>query len=330
MGVAGGLNGQLGFVDEVTPGTAITVSRFGEYDSEKITHDLGRQEHTGLRTGRKVLGSNNYEVGREEFGGDLELTIQTKGQALWLKHIMGLVTTTTPGGGTTSKQHKATVGTLDGKSLSVQISGNDDAGVARPKTGAGVKVARFELSGKENDFAKMVLTLDGMSGTYATALATASYPTAPRDYFGTQCSVKIAGAEVDCAEWSLSGDNGLDMERFYMQTSAPGRKREQLEGDKLRSYSGKLTLAFPDMTTYNRYENNTQSTLQITYTHPVAIEATIFPSFDITCAAVRWDGNSPTVDGVGRIKVELEYKVIDTLATDGPLVLTMVNSDTTP
>lgn len=327
MAAAGGINSQLGYAEEVTPGTAVVVSRFGEYDRETLTQDFERVEHTGLRTGRRVLGANNYAVGRETAAGDIEMVLQNLGQAVWFKHMLGAVATTTPGGGTLSRSHKCTVGAIDGKSLTVQVGLADDGGTSRTKTLAGCKIAKWTIGGKENEHPMLKLSLDGMSSTTATALATASYPAGLADYFSTQTVVKIAGSEVDCSEWEISGDNGLALERYYMRSTTPGQKKEQLEGDALRSMEGKLTLAFPDLTAYNRFVNNIQATLQITLTGSI-IEGAIPHKIDLLAAAVRFDGDTPTVDGVGLIPIEMKFKIVDTIAADGPLVATIVNTDT--
>jgi hypothetical protein len=327
MPTAGGINSQLGFAEESTPGTAVTPSRFGEFDKESLSQDFARSEHSGLRTGRKLLGANNYAVGRESFTGDLQVVMQTLGQAVFYKHALGAVVTTTPGGGTLSRQHKATVGAIDGKGLTMQIGFTDDAGTTRAKTGAGCKVSKWEIACKSNDYPSLKLSMDGMSSSVATALATASYPTPLADYFWTQAVVKVAGAAVDCSEWKISGDNHLALDRYFMRTTGT-QKKEQLEGADLREITGELTLAFPDLTAYNRFVNNTQASLQITFTGSI-IEAAIPFSVDFLMAAVRFDGNTPIVDGVGLIPVVIPFKVIDTTSVDGPFVATVVNTDTT-
>lgn len=329
MPVAGGINAQLGIAEEVTPGTAVTPNRFGEFDRETLIHDIDRVEHSGLRTGRRVLGANNYAVGREKPGGALDLTLQTKGQAVWFKHALGNVVTTTPAGGVLARQHKCTVGQLDGKALTVQVGMNDDTGTARAKTFSGGKIDKWSLEVKENDFAGLTLTLDAISATTTTPLAAASYPTGLADYFGTQSVVRIAGTEVDCKSIRLNVDNGLTVDRYYMRSSAPGRKREQLEGDNLREMKGSLTLAFPDLAAYNRFTDNTQASLQVTLTGPI-IEGAIPHSVDVLMPAVRFDGKTPVVDSLGLIPVDLDFVVVDTLSADGPLVVTVVNSDVAP
>lgn len=327
MAAAGGINSQLGFSEEVTPGTAVTPSRFTEFDKESIEQDFERVEHQGLRTVRKVLGANNYAVGREWAKGDVDIVLQNKGQAVLYKHALGSVVTTTPGGGTLSRSHLCTVGTIDGKSLTMQVGFTDDGGTTRALTLAGTKIVKWDVSGKENDQPMLKLGVDAMSSTTATALATASYPTNLADYFGTQTVVKIAGAEVDCSVYTIQVDNGLATDRYYMKSATPAQKKEALEGNSLRSITGTLTLAFPDLVAYQRFVANTQASLQITLTGGI-IEGAIAYSVDYMMAAVRFDGNTPKVDGLGLIPVELSYKVVDTLAANGPLAVTVVNTDT--
>lgn len=329
MPVAGGLNAQLGIAEEVTPGTPVVVSRFLEFDKENLSQGFERVDHSGLRTGRRILGANNYSVGRQSAEGDLEMVLQTKGQAVLFKHALGAVATTTPAGGTLSRAHKCTVGDLDGKSLTVQVGMRDDTGTARPKTLAGCKIAKWSLEVKENDHPMLSIGIDGMSSTLATALATASYPAGQEDYFATQAVVKVAGAEVECSELKLDVDNGLMLERYYLQASLPGTKKQQLEGDAMREIKGSCKLSFPDLVAYNRFVNNAQSSLQLTFTGPI-IEGAIAHSVDALIPAVRWDGKTPAVDGVGLIPVELDFVAVDTLSADGPIVVTIVNMDTAP
>lgn len=326
---AGGINAQLGYAEETTPGTAVTVTRFGEFDDESITQDKARVKHSGLRTNRKTLGSNNYFVGRETDSGDIDMMLQYLGQAVFFKHALGAVTTTTPGGGTLSRQHLCKEGAIDGKALTVQVNLPDDTGTSRPKTFAGTKIAKWRITQKENENPVLKLSLDGMTGTFATAIATASYPTGQHDYDSTDCVVKLAGSEVACAAFDIGADNQLTLDRYYMQSTLPGTKKEQLEGAGLRVYDGNLTLAFPDLAAYNRYVNDTQASLQITWTGAI-LEAAIPFSFDITCPAVMWEGKTPVVKGVGLIEVDLAFTVVDTQAANGPLVVTVVNTDTAP
>ncbi|MDP2712097.1 MAG: phage tail tube protein [Solirubrobacteraceae bacterium] len=324
MPAAGGINAQLGFAEESTPGTPVTPNRFVEFEKESLTHDLERVEHSGLRPGRRLLGAANYAIGRVSANGDVELVLQNEGQAVWFKHALGAVATTTPGGATDAREHKCTVGDLDGKALTVQVGMADDTGTSRAKTVAGVKVASWKLSGKENEHPVFALTLDGMTATTGTALAAASYP-ATEDYFSTQTVVSIAGAEVECSEWEISGSNGLNTERYYVGSNI---KRQQLEGNELREITGKLTLAFPSLVAYERFVSDTQASIQIAMTGSV-IESAIPYSLTIDIPAARFDGTTPAVDGVGLIPVEVPFKVVDDEDTDGPIVVTIVNTDTT-
>lgn len=327
MPAAGGIEANLALAEEVTPGTAVTVNRFFELEKETLIDDIDRAEHSGLRLGRKVQGYDNWRAAREKPGGPIDLTIQNKGMAVWFKHALGSVTTTTPGGGTTSRQHLCKVGVIDGKSLTVQAVMYSDAGAAVPKTLAGCKIDKWSVEIKENDFPSLLVTIDAMGFTTATGAAAPSYAAGMQDYFGTDAVVKIAGAEVDCSSFKLDVDNGLMTERYYLRSTTPNMKKEQLEGDKLREMKGHLSLAFPDLTAYNRFKNAGLASIQVTLTGSI-IEAAIPYSFDITIPSARFDGTTPNIDGVGLIPVELDFVVVDNNDTNGPLVVTIVNTDT--
>ncbi len=329
MAAAGGINAQLGFAEEVTPGVAVTPNRSSEFDKETLMHDLDRIEHHGLRTGRKFLGTTNYVVGRENVKGGIDLMLQNKGQALWYKHALGNVVTTTPMGATLARNHKVTVGAIDGKSLTLQVGFADDTGTSRAKTISGAKINKWSVEGKENEFPVLGMDFDGISATTATALAVASYPTSLMDFSPQQTSVKLAGAEVDCSDYKFEFDNGLATDRYYLRSTTPGQKKEQLEGDSLRAGKGSLTLAFPDLTAYNRYVNNNVVSLQVTITGAF-IEGTIPYSVDYFMPAIRFDGKTPNVDGVGLIPIELNFTILDNQTTDGPIVVNVVNDSTSP
>jgi hypothetical protein len=329
MPVAGGLNSQLGYKAETTWGTAVTVDRFAEFDSESLKLDIERVEHMGLRPTRRVLGANNWQPSRKSVSGDIEKVIQTKGDALWFAHALGAVATTTPSGGSTSRSHKCTVGAIDGKGLTIQVGRTSTDGTTRAFTYAGCKIPSWEISGEENDWLKATFSIDGKSETTATALASASYPTGLSDYVWTQAVLSIAGSEVPVKGFSLSGENNLDTERFRLRSTTPAEKLEQLEGNGMREYSGSITADFTDLTAYNRFVNGTMATLTIVYTGAI-IEGVIPYSFTVSCPDIRFDGETPTVGGPEMLEQSLPFKVVDDSEADGPVVITVVNTDTAP
>ena len=325
--VAGGLNSQLGVAEEATVGTAVTPARFYEFGNESLNLSIERIEYMGLRPTRRVLGTSNWVEGRRGVEGDVEVPVMNKGMALLFKHALGAVTTTTPVGGTTARDHKCTVGALDGKGLTVQVGRTDMTGTTRAFTYAGCKVTEWELAGSTDSQLMLKLSLDGMSETTATALAAASYPTGLAPFSYLTGALTVGGSAFDVTEFSLTGNNSLATDRYMIRATTPGSKKEQLEGAGVREYGGSLSAEFSDLTAYNRFVNGTVGALTITYTGAI-IEAAIAYKVAVNLPAVRFDGETPSVSGPELLAQPLPFKVLDDNSVDGPVVVTITNTDT--
>lgn len=330
MSVAGGLNSQLGIAAETTVGTGVTVTRFLDFGQEGLKQDIERIEYQALRPTRRVLGSTSWVSGKTGITGDIELPVMTKSMGLVFKHMLGAVATTTPGGGTLTRDHKCTVGALDGLSWTVQVGRTDVGGTTRAFTYSGAKVAQWELKHDVSSMLMLTLTMDAIAETTATGLASASYATNMLPFAYTSGVITVAGSSFDVFDWDLKGDNKLATDRYFIRSSTPGSKKEQLEGAGMREYGGALTADFTDLTAYNRFVNGTLATFTATYTSTTAIESTFFPTITVSLPDIRFDGETPTVTGPELLKQSLPFKVVDSSQSDGPVVITARNSDSTP
>lgn len=330
MAVAGGLNSQFGLVAETTVGVGATPSRFYDFGQEGVEQTIEQIEYQALRPTRRMLADSSTVPGKTSASGDVDLPVMTKGFGLIFKHCLGAVATSTPGGGTLTRDHKCTFGALDGLSWTVQVGRTDVGGTTRAFTYSGVKVASWELTHDISSMLMLKLSLDGMAETTATALASASYPTAIVPYAFTRGVVSVAGSGFDVMDWNLKCDNKLATDRFFIRSTTPGSKKEQLEGAGMREATGNLTADFTDLTAYNRFVNGTLATLTMVYTATTAIEATFFPTLTITVDKVRFDGKTPVVTGPELLKQSLPFKVLDASAADGPIAITVRSSDTLP
>lgn len=328
MAVAGGLNSQLGIGEETTPGTAVTPSRFYDFGQESLKQSIERIEYMGLRPTRRVLGSTNWVPGRIGVEGDIELPWMNKGMGLIAKHMLGAVATTTPTGGTLTRDHKATVGAIDGKGLTVQVGRTSNDGTTRPFTYAGCKVAKWSLKHDTQSQLMLTLSLDGMSESTATGLASASYPSGLTPFAYTKGILTVGGSSVDVMDWSLDADNGLATDRYFIR-SGGANKKEQLEGAAVREYTGQIHPEFSDLTLYNNFVNGSLATFSAVYTGAL-IEGALNYQLTVSLAAIRFDGETPTVGGVGLLDQPLPFKVVDSGAADGPVVLVVRSDDTTP
>lgn len=321
------LQDQLGIAEETTVGTAVTPTRFLDFGQESITQSIERIEYVDIRPGRRVLGSGSWVPGRVGIGGDFEMAVKNKDFGLIAKHALGNIATTTPTGATSTRDHKATVGNIDGKSLTIQVGRTGVNGVTVPFTYAGCKFDQWTLSHDTSGQLMFKATVDGMSETTATGLATASYSTGVVPWPFTKVVLSIGGTAVDVTEWDLTGNNNLAKDRYFMRGTTPGSKKEQLEG--FREYTGNVKAEWTDTTLYQRFVNGTTAALQAVYTGAV-IEGALSYQLTVTLDTVRFDGTTPNVQAMGIHEQTLPFKVLDAGAPDGPVVITVRTDQTTP
>lgn len=336
MALAGGINTQLGLGEETTPGSGVTVSRFYELGEggESVKHDIDRFEYQGLRSGgRRILNTSNRVATRENVSGPIELAVMTKGFGLVFKHCLGAVATTTPGGATNTRDHACKFGDLDGKSLTIQLGRTDNTGTTEAFTYAGCKVATWELSNDNTNALMLSLGIDGMSEALSSAggpaLASASYPSGIEMFSYIRGVLTVAGSAIDVVDWNLQGDNGLDVDRYFIRATTPGQKKQQLEGGQPREVTGTINCEWSGMTAYNRFLNGTIAAFTATYVSTTAIEGTFFPTITVTCPHVQFDGETPTVGGPEIIPMALPFKVLDGGDANGPVQITVRSGDTT-
>lgn len=314
MAVKSGLAAQLGLAAESTPGTAVTVTRFYELISESIVQEIERIESEGIRSGQRVIRSEDWTAGTQKISGDIELELSSKNWALLFSHMLGTVVTAGAGPYT----HTCTPGDLSGKSLTIQAGRPGIDGTVRPFTWAGCKIASWELSCAVDELAKVTLSIVGMSETTGTALATASYTASNALFSFTHAALTVAGSAFPVKEVTLSGDNGLDAERFYLGQATTS---EPLEAS-LRDYSGSLIADFLDLTAYNRFVSGTEAALVLTFTRGTDIIA-------IT-TNVRFDGSSPTVEGTDILEQSLDFKCVGASTDAGAITVVVTSSEATP
>jgi tail tube protein len=315
---------QVGHVDEVTYGTYVAPTRFTEFLSESVQNQIKRVESEGMRPGNRILRSYQWAPGGQAVDGDIEMEVGTKGFGLWWKHAFGAVATTQPdaGGNPTVYDHTFSPGDLVGKSLTVQVGRVASTGTVTPFTYTGCKVAKWVLSAEVDGLAHLVLTLMGQAESTAQSLASASYASGLALFPFTQGTLTIGGTATDVKSFSLSGDNGLNGERYRLGSAT---RKEPLE-QQFRVYDGSLTAYFDDLTAYNRFVNGTEAALVLDF-----LGATIsgIYKFELKVTAnVRFDGETPSADGPTDVEQPLAFKVVDTGSSS--ISVLERTTDTTP
>lgn len=324
----GAMDHQLGVVDEVTYGTAVTVSRFFEYESENIQETYGRTEGDPLRVGSGFVRSDRFTPYPGGAAGTIQMSVLSKGFGFWLKHMMGGVATTGPAE-TTAYTHTGSENSLVGDSFTCQVNRPfHPSGTNQAFTYSGGKISKWTLSNSVEG--NLLLDLDVDFQKYATdiALATASYPTGMDPLTWVGGVVSIGGTPYDITEFSLEVDNGLNVDRRQIRNNA--LKKEPTASRREGSFS--ITADFDSLTQRNRAASDTRAgalaTLTGVWKGPTLLGTTIYPEFSVSVAAARFDEWSGATEGTDAIEQELSG-VVRYDGTTSPVVVTYKSADVT-
>jgi hypothetical protein len=324
------LETQLGVKAESTWGTAVTVDKFFEFNSESINLETGRVESSALRASQRVQRSDRFTPYILGAAGSIELDVLSKGFGFWLEQCLGAIATGTETDSTYT--HTGTVGTLLAQGFTLQVNRPfHPAGTNQAFTYEGGKVSKwgFKCSTEGN----LVFTADLVfeTGLTATALATASYPTGMENLTWAGGAVTVAGTAVPVTEFSVEVDNGLDTARHKLRSST--LRQEPVEA-KNREITWSLTADFESLVQYNRVVSTTAAgavaAIIATWTAPTLAGTTTYPSLTVTIDAARFDE-------IGDFTATSTDPLMQSLSgrglydgTDSPITVAYVSTDATP
>lgn len=324
----GAMDHQLGVKKETTYGTAVTVDRFFEYDSESIEETYGRTEGDPLRTGSSFIRQDRFTPYFSGAAGSLTLAVMTKGFGFWLEHLLGAVATGSTADSVTT--HTGTEGDLKGKSFTLQVNRPlHPSGTAQAFTYEGGKVAEWTLSNDVDGNLMAELGLDFEQVATATTLATASYPTDMENFTWAGGVVSIGGSDYDLTEISVAGDNGLDVDRRQIRANTD--KKEPTSSRRSATFS--LKADFESLTQRNRAAADTRdgalAALVGTWTGPTLVGTSSYPVLTVTIPAARFDEWKGSTEGTDAIEQELSG-VARYDGTNSPVKIEYTTADATP
>jgi hypothetical protein len=319
-----GIDAQLGLAAETTWGTLATPSRFLEFVTESLKLDKARIESQGLRKGKRVQRSDQWAAGRVSVGGDIEFEVGNKGFGLIFKHLLGSVTTTTPG--TLTKKHSCQLGDPFGLGLTIQMGRPNTGGTVDPFAYLGMKATSWELSNTVDEILMLKTTWDGSAEDTSTALASASAPAESENLYWTGGSVTVGGTELSLKDVSFTGDNGMKTDRHFIRSGAT-TKKEQLAAS-LVQLGGALTAEYEGLTNYNKFVNGTISTIVGTWAGSL-IETGQNYKVVVTAQNCRFDGDTPNVNGQDVLEQKLPFKILDD-GTNPPILIDYYTTDAAP
>lgn len=275
------MSGQLGWKQESTWGTAVTVDVFQPVLSVKPRVDEGYIRSMGIRAGRRTR--NPARLGRRVVGADVEMELPNTSLAVLLKHYFGGYAF----GAGSPNTHTNTPGAHLSKSLTIQGGVEDTGGTVRPFTWEGAKIDTWSISAAVGDLCKTSFGFTGEDVSTGTALASASYATITPFSF-VEASVTVNGSAVASANAvTLTCNKGLRNDRHVLGSRLIKEQREQ---DKFE-FITEITADFDDLTLFALQAAATQVASVLTISNGTE-------SLVITCSG-QVVGDPPSLENQG-------------------------------
>lgn len=299
MAIGSGLGAQLGIAAETTYGTAVTVTRFLDFNSEDLKYMPTFTQGGGLRAGTFAQPTGRRVVTTSQARGSIEREVQYAKEGLLLQALMGTSVTPVQQATTAAYLQTHTLADPSGKSLTIQKGVPQTDGTVKAHTFAGCRVASAEFSCGVDEILTAKYAIDAKSWTDQTALASASY-TASNAFHFAQMKLKLGtyGAEASVSgvrKVSVSIDRALKTDMFYAGNA--GAKAQPVLGG-WTSITGTVETDFATQSGFSDgFSANTSTSLVWEFVGTTAIESTYFPTFRVTLPGVFFDEGTPTVGG---------------------------------
>lgn len=308
----GSIAHQLGLSEEVTWATAVTPSRFVEFNSESLERRQNIAASEGIRSGRRY-GGQGRRISRHDAGGSVTFEIATTGFGVFLEHLLGDVVTVEDVVAT-AYTHTFTPGTLLGKGLTLQKGVEKPDGTVQAFTYPGAKVVSANFSVDQDGLLMGTFNFDASEEVTGTALAAASYTT-PRIFTYSEGVLQVDSvtkANVRSVG-SVQIVNNLMTERFFLGNQ--GIKSEPIN-TPFDTISGNLDVEFQNLTDfYNLFAADTSAVLELEFTGD-QISGAFNERFHITINDVRFEGETPKVGGPELVYQNIPFVGLDPAAGD--------------
>lgn len=331
MAIGSGLGGQVGFINESTYGTGVTVTKFAEVESASITKTKNAVQGGGLAAGRMVQDGSRRVVTSTAAEGEVKMEVTTKGMGLWLNHLFGGTVTPVQQAATTAYLQTHSLTDNYGKSLTIQTGVPDRTGTVRPYTATGCKITSAEFSCGMNELLTASFNIDAQGVTEATAIATASYTTGQKPFHAGLLAVKTGTFGSESVITGVKGIS-LSIERpqqtdAYYASATPGTKSEPVMNDWVK-ISGSLEMDFVDKTQVaDLFSSDTATSLVIEFVG-ATIASTYKETIRFKIPKAFFDEGAPKLEGPDVVGLDVSFVgQLDT--TNGSIICEYISTDTT-
>lgn len=316
MGIASGLDSQLGFSPESTVGTRVVPATFLEYIDEGIQYKRDRIVSKGRKTGRRTQGRWKPGIAWAEGPVQVELAPQSIGKLF--KWMFGAVSTS----GANPYTHVFTPGTLDDEALTIQFSKPTEDGTSTVWEYTGCQCMDWSIGCKVNKYAILNVNVYAMNEDTSQSLASASYPATWSPFTFVSGSLSIASSAYEIDDIMITGNNGLKTGRHRIRATTPHLPVQSREAS-YRQYGGTINSDFFSTTAYNRFVNGTEAALSLVFNDGASAQLTI-------AGNVRFDGDTPNVKGDEMIPLTLPFVFTSLTSDAATITATLINADSTP
>ena len=322
MAIGAGIGAQLGIATESTYGTAVTVTRFYEFNSENLKYNKKTVVGQGLRAGGQLPRSQRRVVTTFDASRDFELDLPTRGLGLLLGHCTGtLASPTTVSTGVYS--YTFTLADVYGKSMTVEAGVPQYGGTVVSKKLSGAKISQFELSCANGEIAKGKFSIDASGFAMTGSPATASYALQGSVFHFAQGAITIDGSAVaNIKDFTVNVNNTLKTDRYNLGSA--GAKAEQgING--FRAITGSMTAEFTDTTLLTKFLADSSAAIVVTFTGNT-IASTYKETLSITIPAAKFNADTPNVSGPGVVDLAMTFDGYDD-GTNQPITIVYQSGD---
>jgi hypothetical protein len=336
---ASGLSAQLGAVSEVTYGTAVTVTRFFEFNSASLNLEPTYLDSEGLKAGQAYKRIDRTQISNKSVSGDIVMEHSdggTNGTAasmgFWWRHALGsTVTTPVQIAASTAWRQTHTPGSKAGYAMTIQVGKPQVSGpTVQPHTYTGCKVSSWEFSCSDGELAQLSLSILGQNESTAIGLASASYPN-PNGVFSFADTGSAGGgvfklggtattasgrttiaSGVNVASLvrgiTIRGETPMADGRYGLGTG--GLRGEPIENG-IPTITGTLETEYYSKTElYDLFVGNTTTALQLDFAHGDAGTSNPY-RLSFVMPAIKLKGGAVPVDGPDVLGQTIEFEAYD-------------------
>lgn len=325
--MSSGLFSQLGAKKEtVAYGTRAVPDHFVEFESETFSLDQRYFVSNQLGSSSTFSRGSRRRATTRSGTGTLNMEFPSKGGGFWLDLLHGNTVTPAQQASTTAYLQTHAIGlTAPSKSATIQVGRPDTGGVVRPFDYLGCMATSCQFSCDVDGALMVAIEFDCQDEKIDQTLATRSIPSGLHSFVFTDGDLSIAGspvADVTTANLGIT----LPRQTDFYPLGTSGLKAKPIQ-NAISAGTGSATARFTDLTHYNRYRNQTQPTLALSFVG-ANIESTYYETLTLTCNMVGFTGETPTVGGPDVLTHAIPFDILYD-GSNAPLIATYTSTDTT-